>query len=643
MTGVIKVDFAKKIKNYTRTYTRVFKKFDDIPYELIDEVFHIYCENMKLKSIPFFPNLRGLICTNNEITYIHPYPKLEMLFCGKNKIDSFPKLPHLIRLDCSNNPISQLSHKYPNITHLLCDYTNLKNIDIVNFPNLCYFSCNYTKITNIPSMENAISIECNGCQLNEFTGKFPVLEELYCNDNSISIFTPEIPNIKKIFCKNNRITDIPFYEFLYYLKCNNNQIEIIKSYPNLETLQIENNNLIQIEPLENIKILSCMNNLNLKELPFFPNIIGLECSQTSITEILPYPKLEKLYCHTCKIESIPSLPNLKILDCYENRLTEFTGTFPNLYDLICNNNSISLFTADMPNMILLDCWGNSIKYIPSYPKLQSLLCMNNQMETISDYPEIQYLECENNQIKEIPNLTKLIRLNCRNNLLTTLPNINTWRNLRKINYEGNLIEYLPLHIQRAINRLQNEDVNMIYDDPQNIHDTNIQKSIQKSIDLIIRDKPNINLMKALYEIDGEPGLSNEAKEIIKQSCSEDEKLVICDILYCELFVNIWSIIREHPERKGIIEVMNQEMIDSIGKCFVGRISRLVNCLNGFDSRVVIEIDIKDQISNILAAIQLKLENDNEYTVEKHRELAMEALRERDIDEETIKLWMSYIE
>ncbi len=640
---MIIVDFERKIKNHIKTHTKKFKKFDDIPYDLVDQVFHIYCENMKLKTIPFFPNLRSLICTDNNITYIHPYPKLELLFCGKNKIDTLPKLPHLVKLDCNNNPISQLSHTYSNLTHLLCDYTNFENIDTSKLPNLNWLSCNNTQINNIPSMENIISIECNNCQLNEFTGNFPNIKELYCDNNVIGLFTAKMPNITKISCRNNRITDIPFYEFLNYLKCNDNKIEIIKSYPNLELLKVVNNNLIQIEPLEKIEMLLCNKNVNLKELPFFPNIIGLECSETSISEILPYPKLEKLYCNTCKIESIPDLPNLKILECYQNKITEFIGSFPNLYDLICNNNLITVFTADMPNMILLDCWGNSIKYIPSYPKLKSLHCMENQLETISYYPEIQFLECGDNQIKEIPNLTKIIRLNCRNNLLTTLPNINTWRDLRYIYYDGNLIEYLPLHIQRTINRLQNEDINMVYNDPQNIHDTNIQKSIQKSIDLIIRDQPTIDLVKAISEVQAETGLSNEAKQIIKLSCSEADKLVVCDILYSELFVNIWSIIREHPERKGIIEVMNQEMMDSIGKCFVGRISRLVNCLNGFDPRVVIEIDIKDQIANILAAIQMKLENDNEYTTEKHKQLAIESLREREIDEDTINMWVSYIE
>jgi hypothetical protein len=92
-----------------------------------------------------------------------------------------------------------------------------------------------------------------------------------------------------------------------------------------------------------------------------------------------------------------------------------------------------------------------------------------------------------------------------------------------------------------------------------------------------------------------------------------------------------------------IETYENKMIDSIDKCFVGRISRLINCLNGFDPRVIIEIDIKEQIRNIIGLIQMKLENNNEYTIEKHSDLAIEALRERNIDEETIKLWISYIE
>ncbi len=44
------------------------------------------------------------------------------------------------------------------------------------------------------------------------------------------------------------------------------------------------------------------------------------------------------------------------------------------------------------------------------------------------------------------------------------------------------------------------------------------------------------------------------------------------------------------------------MSESICKCFTGRLSRLINTLNGFDDRVCIMISNNDAIGNIIVMI-----------------------------------------
>ena len=51
------------------------------------------------------------------------------------------------------------------------------------------------------------------------------------------------------------------------------------------------------------------------------------------------------------------------------------------------------------------------------------------------------------------------------------------------------------------------------------------------------------------------------------------------------------------------------MNNSICKCFTGRISRLINCLNGYDQRVEIRISQNDEISNIIILIKNKYPDD----------------------------------
>ena len=84
------------------------------------------------------------------------------------------------------------------------------------------------------------------------------------------------------------------------------------------------------------------------------------------------------------------------------------------------------------------------------------------------------------------------------------------------------------------------------------------------------------------------------------------------------------------------------MHDSECKCFTGRISRLVNCLNGFTDLVKITISDNQQIGNIIILIKEKLESENNYSIEKHKELVIKELNERNFNQEIIKEWIEFI-
>jgi hypothetical protein len=97
----------------------------------------------------------------------------------------------------------------------------------------------------------------------------------------------------------------------------------------------------------------------------------------------------------------------------------------------------------------------------------------------------------------------------------------------------------------------------------------------------------------------------------------------------------------NKDKDEIKKVLNVEMNDSICKCFTGRMSRLINCLNGFDELVSITMADNEQLGQIISLIANKL--GNEYTVEKHRELVKQEMEERGYDEKVIEEWISYIE
>ena len=83
------------------------------------------------------------------------------------------------------------------------------------------------------------------------------------------------------------------------------------------------------------------------------------------------------------------------------------------------------------------------------------------------------------------------------------------------------------------------------------------------------------------------------------------------------------------------------MKDTICKCFTGRMSRIINCLNGFSELVQIEIKDETQIGNIIVLVRNRL-MDN-YSIEKHKEEVIIELEERGYSNDIIEEWVSYIE
>ena len=116
-----------------------------------------------------------------------------------------------------------------------------------------------------------------------------------------------------------------------------------------------------------------------------------------------------------------------------------------------------------------------------------------------------------------------------------------------------------------------------------------------------------------------------------------------DKTFRELLVNVWNIIRSHKEKDNILTILNDEINDANCKCFTGRMSRLINCLNCFDDRVNITIADNSQIGNIIVLVRQKLESENRYSVSVHKKLVREELEERGYDETVISEWIEHIE
>ena len=70
---------------------------------------------------------------------------------------------------------------------------------------------------------------------------------------------------------------------------------------------------------------------------------------------------------------------------------------------------------------------------------------------------------------------------------------------------------------------------------------------------------------------------------------------------------------------------------------------MINCLNGFDELVQINISKNEQIGQIIILVKEQLESQNMYNLENHKETVKKELLERGYQNEIINMWINHVE
>jgi hypothetical protein len=320
---------------------------------------------------------------------------------------------------------------------------------------------------------------------------------------------------------------------------------------------------------------------------------------------------------------VNNLPRLKILHCSDNRIVDIEClNLPLLEELYCGNNRITD----------IECL--------SLPSLQILICADNRIVNIQkiNTPLLKELQCFNNQIIKIQDLDLplLKKINCTSNYIKVC-SLRYTRNLLCIYYNNNPIEYIAPNLRNAIRK----SIQNVYSDKQNVHNHHIQESITKSIHNIISIKPSINNLHSY--IINDTILSKSCKQLLFEYIDDKTIHSTLNITFEDLLLCTLSLIEINKHSTDIKSILNDEINDSLCKCYTGRMSRLINCLNGYTDKVEITISDSEQIGYIIQSVKNELEINNDYTAEKHKELVKNELLERQYETNVINEWISYIE
>lgn len=114
---------------------------------------------------------------------------------------------------------------------------------------------------------------------------------------------------------------------------------------------------------------------------------------------------------------------------------------------------------------------------------------------------------------------------------------------------------------------------------------------------------------------------------------------ISDVLFAVLQIIEKDFGRE--TQKEIYKCLESEIRDSVGKCFTGKITRIVNALNGISSLVQIGMSDVDFILSVIKNARQELRE--EYTLERHVEMVRERLQAENFSEQVIQEWIDHIE
>ena len=394
-------------------------------------------------------------------------------------------------------------------------------------------------------------------------------------------------------------------------------------------------------------------NLDYNELTELPKEIGnltqLTHLDLSINKLTELPKeignitqLIELYLTNNKLTKLPkeigNLTQLTYLDLSDNELTELPKEIGNLLQLIAlylHNNNLTELPKEIGNLTQLTRLDLSYNKLTKLPKeIGNLIQLTNLYLSDNELTELP---------KEIGNLTQLTELYLSYNNLTELPlEIINLTRLKYFIYHNNPIENLlnPI-ISRFIARIRkinNGITGTIYNDTQNVHSSSIQQSIKDSIFNLMKNYNDTHYNEYQLNYLSNHILTQTTKEALIEYSNCTDIHSIMGITFEELLKAVLIEIDTLENKDEIFEILNQEMADSICKCFTGRISRLVNCLSSFSDKVSIQISTNEEISNIIIVLQNKITD----TYELKKAINVE-MTERGYDKETIDIWIGYVE
>jgi hypothetical protein len=169
---------------------------------------------------------------------------------------------------------------------------------------------------------------------------------------------------------------------------------------------------------------------------------------------------------------------------------------------------------------------------------------------------------------------------------------------------------------------------VVYEDSQNVHDTTINESIWKNLEVLLNDNPTVSISEHDHDYDYEvirQRLSplNPPQEKALQRLYTDRShfsrrknaFSVITVTLWNVFLMIWAYAMKEEtvvDKEEILGRIREELAEMSGTCATGHLSRLVNVLVGFHPQIEVRISDKDRLRGIFQSVlQAFIVKDNE--------------------------------
>ena len=347
------------------------------------------------------------------------------------------------------------------------------------------------------------------------------------------------------------------------------------------------------------------------QIPNWQDVIFIKAKYIKLYTLpnpLP-PNLQILICETCELKELPPLPStIRSLNLRDNRLN----------------------TLDIAHCIELEDCNFEYNYLKAVPELPSnLVELNVSYNQIKEDitvvpPNLRYLNVSFNFLTKMPTVHDQCRVNYRDNCFNQFQHIQ--RGTTRL-YENTINYNAELFNRRAREMTRGTQITTptIYTDTQNVHAHSVQKSINKSLAIILEYKPTIkihNLPSVLckqiqksHDILDKKNVSwftRHLKNFFKIFISFGLQTTVEDwchdmsissehgVNFEYLLTRIYLIALDHEFKDDLFMRIEEELDSARGVCFTGRMGRLVNALSGYVDGVQVGISDREQLQNNIA-------------------------------------------